>query len=343
MYPNQRDRFANLLPGVTEDQFRNSQFLKISNQVEKYPSCSAVVESLLTIEDINDRSHPVLVSLEKHSDSHDAIKIYSSYMDVGPLKFYKYVNEQLLADDKDTLTKLMPFIRRATYQINHNSANEDTILYRGMNLNEQQQDFFRIGKFFRFPGFTATTAKKHIARSFGKTLFEIHVSAPCHQVINMANISYFQEEEEWLFSPYSRFRVKDKTKELIILQSTDDSSDADEQSCTSDADKDESTDSEDHNSDDDEEDHSHNNEEPKSSSDENSTSCETDETSESDNVVSNDSRCDEEDLSDNTDNRSSDNSSDLNSNNDEQNSSYDSDEKSSNDDSDSHHSSYDDE
>ncbi|CAF1559938.1 unnamed protein product [Rotaria magnacalcarata] len=316
MYPNQHDRFANLLPGVTEDQFKNSQFLKIYNQVEKYPSCSAVIESLLAIEDINDRSHPVLVSLEKHSDSHDAIKIYSSYMDVGPLKFYKYVNEQLLADDKDTLAKLMPFIRRATYQINHNSTNEDTILYRGMNLNEQQQDFFRIGKFFRFPGFTATTAKKHIARSFGKTLFEIHVSAPCHQVINMANISYFREEEEWLFSPYSRFRVKDKTKELIILQSTDDSSDTDEQSCANDADKNESTDSEDHNSDDDEEYHSHNNEEHKSSGDEN---------------ISNDSRCDEEDLSDNTDNRSSDNSSDHNSNNDEQNSSYDSDEKSSND------------
>ncbi|CAF1132466.1 unnamed protein product [Rotaria sordida] len=237
MHHIRQDRFFNLLPGVTDEQFKNSQFLKLYDQTERCPSCSSVINSLLTLQVINNRSHPILRSIKNEPDAYDTIKVYTSNFDFGSMKFYKYVNEQLMNDDKKILANLIPFIRRATNQINHNSTTEDCILYRGMHLNDQQRQFFTIGKFFRFPGFTTTTENIEVARSFGNTLFEIHILAPCHQVINVTNISYYEEEREWLFSPYSRFQVTGKKDEFIILQSVDNLLDIDENSSDNNEDK----------------------------------------------------------------------------------------------------------
>ncbi|CAF1149956.1 unnamed protein product [Rotaria sordida] len=211
MHHIRQDRFFNLLPGVTDEQFKNSQFLKLYDQTERCPSCSSVINSLLTLQVISNRSHPILRSIKNEPDAYDTIK--------------------------KILANLIPFIRRATNQINHNSTTEDCILYRGMHLNDQQRQFFTIGKFFRFPGFTTTTENIEVARSFGNTLFEIHILAPCHQVINVTNFSYYEEEKEWLFSPYSRFQVTGKKDEFIILQSVDNLLDIDGNSSDNNEDK----------------------------------------------------------------------------------------------------------
>ncbi|CAF1468964.1 unnamed protein product [Adineta ricciae] len=215
------DRFLNAIPGVTDEQFKHSQFLKFYNQTEKCPSSDSVIDGLIGLGIINDRSHAILTAIETEPDSYNIIKVYSSDFYLGSKKFYKYINEELMNDNEDTLGKLMPFIRRATSQINHHDIDRGGILYRGMNLNEEQRNFFSIGKLFRFPGFTTTTENIDVARRFGDTLFEIHVNAPCHQVVHMAHISYYKDEEEWLFSPYSRFQVKEIIEEFIILQSVD--------------------------------------------------------------------------------------------------------------------------
>ncbi|CAF3102025.1 unnamed protein product [Rotaria sp. Silwood2] len=139
----------------------------------------------------------------------------------GSTEFYNYVNEQLRNDNKTTLTHLMPFIRRATSQINNNGPSYDCVVYRGMNLSNKDRKFFTSGKIFRFPGFTSTSTLREVARRFGDTLFEIRISAGCRQVRDIANISCFTAEQEWLFSPYSRFRVGGKDHDLIVLESMD--------------------------------------------------------------------------------------------------------------------------
>ncbi|CAF3424578.1 unnamed protein product [Rotaria sp. Silwood2] len=128
----------------------------------------------------------------------------------------------------------MPFIRRATYQINYHGPDESCVVYRGMELDEDQLDFFTPGKVFRFPGFTSTSTIKSVAKGFGDTLFKIHVFSQCPQVRNIAEVSYFPMEEEWLFVPYSLFKVTKSEDRVITLKAMDNVNDVDESTTTDD-------------------------------------------------------------------------------------------------------------
>ena len=149
------------------------------------------------------------------------LRIYTSNELFGSTVFYDYINDQLRKDNKDKLRKMMPFIRRATYQINHNGPSQNLTVYRGMHLTKNNQGFFTSGKIFRFQGFTSTSTQKWVASGFGNTLFEIEIHAGCEQVRNVADISYFSIEQEWLFSPYSRFQVQGKHHDVIQLKALD--------------------------------------------------------------------------------------------------------------------------
>lgn len=153
--------------------------------------------------------------------SHDIIKTYSSDIRTGTHTFYSYINKQLCNDNGDTLRKLMPLIRRATKQINLNEPDEECVVYRGMNLNSEQCDCFQIDTIFRFPGLTSTSKSEFSAKRFGKNLFKIIISPRCPQVKNMTDISCFPLEEEYLFSPYSRFHLIEKNGNYITLQAYD--------------------------------------------------------------------------------------------------------------------------
>ncbi|CAF4681813.1 unnamed protein product, partial [Rotaria sp. Silwood2] len=176
-----------------------------------------VISSLIGLCGVNDRDHPALQSIAFEPKDHDAIKTYSSDLIFGSKKFYAYVNKQLMQDDAWPLNKLMPFIRRTTSQINNHGPSQDCVAYRGMYLSYEQRHFFTVNKVFRFPGFTSTTRKKQVARVVGNTLFEIHISAGCHQVRDTSQFSHFKHEDELLFSPYSRFRVVKINVEIITL------------------------------------------------------------------------------------------------------------------------------
>lgn len=215
------DRFSTVIPGCSEEQFTKSQFLKYYNQTDPYPSNDSVIDSLRGLHGINSSSHPVIISIQNENDEHNAIKTYTSDYQFGQKKFYNYVNRELCRDNKTTLKKLMPFIRRTTKQIKNNGPSQSCVVYRGMQLKQQQRIFFTKGKVFRFPGFTSTSLNKDIAKSFGNILFEIHIFPGCLQVRDVAQISYYTHEQEWLFSPYSRFKVLDITYSVIIIQSLD--------------------------------------------------------------------------------------------------------------------------
>lgn len=216
-----QDRFFSSIPGVTDETFNRSNFLKLYNQTEKQPSYQSVVNTLLTLPKLHDRSHPIIQCIQNEPESYDVVKTFTSEFLLGSDKFYKYINQKLVNDKYHELKKLMPYIRRATRQINYHTPNTNCILYRGMYLNDEQIQFFTIGKYFRFPGFTSTTQNPYVAQQFGNIIFMIHLIAPCHQVINMTHFSFYPHEQEWLFSPYSRFQVIDRKPNLIILKSID--------------------------------------------------------------------------------------------------------------------------
>jgi hypothetical protein len=215
------DRFSSIIPGCNEEKFQESQFLVYYNQTETYPSNYSVINSLIGLKGIHNSSHPVLASIHNEPEEHNVIKVYTSNHLFGQNTFYRYVNQELCRDNKTTLKKLMPFIRRAAKQINNNGPSQSCVVYRGMQLDQEQRNFFTQGKVFRFPGFTSTTLSKDIAKTFGNILFEIRIFAGCHQVRDVANISYFTYEQEWLFSPYSRFKVIGRNYNTIILDSLD--------------------------------------------------------------------------------------------------------------------------
>lgn len=116
----------------------------------------------------------------------------------------------------------MPLIRKATRQINYNAPTEDVVVYRGMAMDSSQISYFKKGVVFRFPGFTSTSISYDVAKSFGaNTMFEIHIYAGCLQVRDVASISHYPGEQEFLFSPYSLFEVIDIKTDRFVLKAID--------------------------------------------------------------------------------------------------------------------------
>ena len=121
------------------------------------------------------------------------------------------------------ISKLMPLIRKATKQINYNAPTESLVVYRGMKLDAKQKAFFKMGAIFRFPGFTSTSRSVEIAKAHSgiNAIFEIHIYAGCLQVRDVASISHYPVEEEYLFPPYSLFEVTDVQLDRFVLRAID--------------------------------------------------------------------------------------------------------------------------
>lgn len=199
-------------------RFTNSSFLKYYVPTDKCPTNDEIISSLLKLSEIRSRDHPVLQAIRCGDPDHNVLKVYVSDALLGSAEFYRYINAQLREDNENIIEKLMPFIRRATYQINHHGPSQDLTVYRGMHLDPKDQFFFTVGKTFRFQGFTSASEQITIARRFGNIIFQIKIYAGCHQVRNVASISPFPTEEEWLFSPYSRFKVLQANPGVIWLE-----------------------------------------------------------------------------------------------------------------------------
>lgn len=223
-----QDRFDYSIPIITQNEFYKTNFLKCYDQTERHPDKASVINSLRTLENGSNNFAKIIQSIENESGEHDVIRTYSSDFFVAHQKFYCYANQQLCGDNMDTVSKLMPLIRRATRQINYHAPSSTLVVYRGMTLSNSQKAFFTTGTIFRFPGFTSTSKSKCKAQIFGSnTLFEIHIYAGCLQVRDIASISYYPSEEEYLFSPYSLFEVTAKNDDLIVLKAIDNMSKVD--------------------------------------------------------------------------------------------------------------------
>ena len=177
-----KDRFFSGVPGVSQDDFRKTQYLKYYDRTPPLPEKHSVAQ---TLRDLSIGTYSILMiinEMERASSDHDAIRIYSSDLRIGFQSFYSFVNEQLHKDDSTMISKLIPFIRRATSQIKYHAPFQSYVVYRGLNLTASQKTYFTIGKIFRFPGFTSTSKSEIMARRFGNCFFQIHIPAGCLQV-----------------------------------------------------------------------------------------------------------------------------------------------------------------
>lgn len=215
------DRFFVQIPYRTQKEFYDSAFLEHYDQTERRPEKQTAISSLKSLSHAFGNAHLVHKAIETEPEEHDVIRTYTSDLKYGTQRFYSFINKQLADDSGHILVKLMPLIRRATSQINFKPPLADCVVYRGMALTNNQKEFFKNNTVFRFPGFTSTSKSKTAAKRFGAVLFEIHIPAGCKQVRNVAAISHFKDEEEYLFSPYSLFKVTGITAECIILRAID--------------------------------------------------------------------------------------------------------------------------
>ncbi|CAF3771590.1 unnamed protein product [Rotaria socialis] len=216
-----KSRFDPSVPAVSQEEFYASNFLKHYEKTPRYPNFASVLESLQELNRGSDDYQELISELAIAPKEYDIIQVYSSNVFVGTKHFYSYINEQLFNDDDYMISKLMPLIRRATFQINAKGPSCPCVVYRGVNWNDDWKQQFEVGTVFRFPGFASTSLWKEKAQEFGDTLFAIHVDSDCLHARNISGISCYPAEKELLFSPYSLFQVVSQDEEAITLTSHD--------------------------------------------------------------------------------------------------------------------------
>lgn len=99
------------------------------------------------------------------------------------------------------------------------------VCWRGSGFNEDCIDFFTLGKFYRCPGFLATSCRKTVAMNFVELKSSVVPESPAvlwtilldgrgaeslaHRCkhASIVSKSHLRSEDEFLFSPYSVFQV----------------------------------------------------------------------------------------------------------------------------------------
>lgn len=129
----------------------------------------------------------------------------------------------LREDDKDVAPHVAKFVAVINQTLVHtrsrvpqNIRSHPPKVYRGGGMPHKHLEFFAVGKKYRVAGFLATSLKKDTAREFMQRENQFH-GEPCVLWIinidrNCLHVSYVEKthvntEEEYLFAPYSPFKV----------------------------------------------------------------------------------------------------------------------------------------
>jgi len=149
-----------------------------------------------------------------------------------PREFCWVLNEILRSNDQELVEAAMPIMTvlnshcveaRSGRQAVVDWGNND--FFRGICFNMEFKDFFQEGKEFRTPSFLATTADQSVATNFMRRaqpgsaleplMFVIHVhptAKPMHvnfmEITQVMNDEGIPTEKEFLYSPFSAFRVE---------------------------------------------------------------------------------------------------------------------------------------
>ena len=143
-------------------------------------------------------------------------------------RIYKKLNGWLLSLEREPIEKIAYFIGTLMYKLNDYGMKnkkmnkENLILYRGICINYLDALSYQIykGEIICFQTFFSSTKKVKIAEGFAmgntnyqfSTIIEINHSYKeglypiC---FNISELSNYRDEEEYLFNPYSFFKLKD--------------------------------------------------------------------------------------------------------------------------------------
>eukprot|EP00435_Cladocopium_sp_Y103_P024129 s4176_g5.t2 len=160
-----------------------------------------------------------------------------------------YMNEIVREDDKDRLKPLLPLARAINKVLvtRGHAANDwpaENISYRGSGIPREQLKFFEENQEYRCPMYLATSFDRKIAMQFASrnantekdmAIFHVHYdeNRGCKHVNYLKSVSAVPSEAEFLFPPYSAFKVRsppreDKGSWVIEIDAFPDNADASE-------------------------------------------------------------------------------------------------------------------
>jgi len=125
---------------------------------------------------------------------------------------YKEIN-RLLRGDFDSMEYLAPFMNalmRSNQYLDQSYFSGR--VYRRVNLDPKELDFYSVGKLFIWRSYTSTSTEFQTSSNFGKILFIINVSNDFEKyALRVYEFSAFPAEKEILLLPNIGFQVRSIT------------------------------------------------------------------------------------------------------------------------------------
>ena len=139
--------------------------------------------------------------------------------------YYKYLNKFLREGNFDYFRILSSHLSKFLYYLyeyreNHSQVNYNLTLYRKMFINQEDLNIYKksIGRVICYPSFTSTSSDKNGFNGYNNNVLLIINSNNSKSVISIEDFSVFKNEKEYLFLPFSIFKITN----VILREGTGD-------------------------------------------------------------------------------------------------------------------------
>ena len=177
------------------------EFEEDSNIINFFPAKKKGQNYLKWVSDF----HPKL----SNRDIKQTVQQYTNH-----ITWYCSTVNLLLAADSTDIEKHANYIRKLKYSILELSRKfpvKEKFCYRGLNCTKKEINHYKLGTTIYIPSFLSTSrnSKKFYISSKQNTLMMIRLNRPPNSAfsVNSEYSDFAKEEEEALFSCYSKFRV----------------------------------------------------------------------------------------------------------------------------------------
>lgn len=136
---------------------------------------------------------------------------------------YEVINNSLLKDDPDLLTKHAPYIKLLRSAIIESYQELPDIVYRKIHLEKEELESYKVDETIYIQSFVSTTKNKEIMNKWkGNVCIQIYLTRKSRiSVCDITNYSAYPKEEEVLILPYTKFKIMDRDDKTIYLQCID--------------------------------------------------------------------------------------------------------------------------
>jgi len=216
---NLSGKFNDLVPLSLASSMRDSNFLYLYDQIDKYSLTPPKVHQHL----IEGSQHfkyrnPSLSAVFANSATwfqsssvdvgREAVRLWSAD---GGHKMYHLVQEALIDDNYEKLQYWIWFIRATNLWIVGHPGSSRMVTWRGSKVSESQVAKLHEGVIYRAPLYLATSLHESVSHNF-KSTYQVKFNIPAYSLnaCPMRDLSQFPGEEEVLLPPYTRLLLKRK-------------------------------------------------------------------------------------------------------------------------------------